>query len=49
MPPRRPSGYPTVYKLALRKITLDGAFERANIYKLYLLHSRARTSLITYK
>ena len=28
------------------KITLGGAVVRANIYKLYLLHSHARNSLI---
>ena len=38
-------------KLALHKILLAGAFVRANIYnyKLYLLHSHARNSLINYK
>ena len=38
-----------VYKLALHKMLLDGTFVHANIYKLYLLHSHARNSLITYK
>ena len=32
--------------LALHKLSLDGAFVRANIYKFYLLHSHARNNLI---
>ena len=39
----------SLYKLALHKMRFDGAFLRKNIYKLYLLLSHARNSLITYK
>jgi len=34
-------------KVALHKIPLGGAFVHANIYKLYLLYSHARNSLIS--
>ena len=36
----------SLYKPALHQISLGGAVVRANIYKLYLLHSHARNSLI---
>ena len=39
----------SLYKLALHKIPLDGAFVRTNIYNRYLLHSHARNSSITHK
>ena len=32
----------SLYKVALHKIPLGGAFVRANIYKLYILHSHAQ-------
>ena len=36
------------YQLALYNITLEGAFVGASIYKLYILHLHARSSLIIY-